>query len=116
MTGDISMLSNLGTCLQQLLEFVGANSLGQANLKWTNKSLSDHSIDITLTVSCVRNSDTEATMEASHQPSPFKQPSPSQSSLDSNQSTSEHSLLIYVGTDGLTVNYDNLVSLLASLG
>src|SRR5882762_1792661 len=116
MTGDISMPWNLETFIRQLLECVGPNSLGQANLRWTNKSLSDHSIDITLTVSCVRNSDTDRTMEASPQPLRFKQPSQSQSSLDSSQSTSEHFLPIFDGMAGPTISYADLVSLLLSQG
>src|SRR5882762_2392837 len=116
MTGDISMLSNLGTCIQQLLECVGPNSLGQANLKWTNKSLSDHSIDITLTVSCVRNSDTDRTTVVSPQPSPSKPPSPSQSSSGFNPNTSKHFLPILDGMDGPTISYDELASLLLSQG
>src|SRR5882762_212224 len=116
MTGDISMLSNLGMCIQQLLECVGPNSLGQANLKWTNKSLSDHSIDITLTVSCVRNSDTEVTMEASPQPSPSQPPSPSQSSSGFSANTSKHFLPMYDGRLGPTISYGSLVSLLLSQG
>src|SRR6267154_115833 len=110
------MLSNLGMCIQQLLECVGPNSLGQASLNWTDKSLSETSIDITLTVSCVRNSDTVPTTEANQQPLPCKPISPNQSSLGFSQSTFEHFLPIYGGTDGLILNYDSLVTWLASQG
>src|SRR5882672_79492 len=100
MTGDISMQLSLETCIQQLLECVGPTLAGQVIWQETRKSPNNLSTDITVTVLCVRNSDTEAIMEASPQPSPSKQPSLSQSSSDSNQSTSEHSLPIFVGING----------------
>src|SRR6267154_852423 len=110
------MLSNLGMCIQQLLECVGPNSLGQATLNWTDKSLTETSIDITLTVSCVRNSVTGRTTEANPPPSQCKPTSPSRSSLDFSPSTSELFLPIYDGMGGPMISYDDLVTWLRSQG
>src|SRR6267142_1164549 len=114
MTGDISMQLSLETCIQQLLECVGPTLSGQVIWQETRKSPNNLSTDITVTVSCAKSSDTARTTEASPQPLRFKQPSPNQSSSDSSQSTSEHSLPIFDGMHGPTINLDSLVSWLAS--
>src|SRR5258708_3869462 len=116
MTGDISRQLSLETCIQQLPECVGRTLGGPVTSSEIRLSRNDHSIDITLTVSCAKSSDTARTTEASPQPSPSKPPSPSQSSLDSNQSTSELSLHIFDGTRGPTINFELLASLLRSQG
>src|SRR6266478_398272 len=109
------MRSNLGTCTQLLLEYVGQDLIGQVTFEETKLLQNDHSIVITHTVSCVRSSDTEATTEANLQPSPSRPTSPSQSSSNSSPSTSTLSLVIYDGTDGPTMNSRRLGSLLPLL-
>src|SRR5882757_7552999 len=110
------MQSNLETCIQRLLECVGPTLGGQVTWQETRKSPNDHSTDITVTVSCARNSSMEATTEASPKPSPCKPPSPSPSLSDFSLSTSRHFLPIYDGTNGPMINYEELDSLLRSQG
>src|SRR5712664_2288796 len=98
------MQSNLEMFIQQLREFAGLSLNGPAILNEIKLSLSDHSIDITLTASCARNLVTAPTTEDSQKPSPCKPTSPSQSSLDSSQSTFEHFPLIRNELNGLTIH------------
>src|SRR5216684_1691002 len=106
------MLSNLGTCTQLLLEYVGQDLIGPEISSETKLSLSDHSIVITHTVSCARNWDMDPTTEASPKPSPSRPTSPSQLSSGSSQSTSKLSLPFYDGIYGPTINSNELGSLL----
>src|SRR6266403_2867640 len=106
MTQHIWRLANLETHIQQLLASVGLHSHGLATLKRIKGLQNPHTIDITLTVSCARNSDTDQTMEANPTPSPANPNSPSTSSKISNQNISAHSLPIYIGKDGWILSYD----------
>src|SRR6266403_3207161 len=99
------MPSNLGTCTQLLLEYVGQDLIGQVISEETKQLLSDHSIVITHTVSCARSSGMEATTEASPKPSPCKPTSPSPLSSGCSQNTSKRFLLIYDGMNGPTIKY-----------
>src|SRR5258706_4309513 len=102
--------------IQQLLESAGQVCHGPVILKRTKLSQKHLTIDITLTVSCARNSDTGQIMVASPIPSLDKPSSPSTSSKTSNQNTSRHFLRIYRGKDGWIINFVDMVTLLASLG
>src|SRR6266436_2119490 len=109
------MRSNLGTCTQLLLEYVGQDLIGQVTFEETKLLQNDHSIVITHTVSCAKSSAMAPTTGASPQPSPSRPTSPSQSSSDSSINTSTLSLVIYDGTDGPTMNSRRLDSLLPLL-
>src|SRR5712671_490052 len=95
---------NLEMCIQRLLESVGLTLDGRVTCEEIKLSLNSHSIDITLTVSCVRNLDTEATTEDSPKPSPCKPTSPSQSLSGFSPSTFEHFPLIRNELNGLTIH------------
>src|SRR6266403_4371044 len=105
MTQHIWRLANLETHIQQLLASVGLHSHGLATLKRIKGLQNPHTIDITLTVSCARNSDTDQTMEANPTPLPANPNSPSTSSKISNQNTSGHFLRICRSKDGWIVNF-----------
>ncbi len=110
------MRSSLETFTRLLLECVGRTLDGPVILDKIKLSLSSPSIATIRIDLCAKSSDTEATTEASLPPSQSKPPSQNQSSLDSNQSTSELSLLIYDGIGGPMIRFDHLVSLLHSVG
>src|SRR5882672_2576990 len=82
------MRSNLGTCTQLLLEYVGQDLVGQVISERTETLLTDRSIVITHTVSCARNWDMAPTTKANPKPSPCKPTSQSQLLSDFNQSIS----------------------------
>src|SRR5258706_5256241 len=115
MTQLTSKLVSPVTLIQQLLDSAGQACHGPVILKKTKLSQKHLTIDIALTVSCARNSDTGQMMVASPLPSPANPSSPSESSKISNPNTSAYSLPIWNGKDGWTVSYDELVTLLASL-
>src|SRR5260370_37340793 len=116
MTGGTSMLWNPETYIQQLLESVGLTWDGRATLREIKLSQNVHTIDITLTASCARNSVTVQTMEANPPPLQCKPTSPSQSSSDFSQNTSGRSLPIYDGMYGPMIPYEELVSWLRLRG
>src|SRR6266702_5774532 len=72
MTQDTWKLANLETHIRQLLESAGLHSHGLVTLKKIKGLQSPHTIDITLTVSCARNSDTDQTTQVNQKPSPNK--------------------------------------------
>src|SRR6202035_1898107 len=82
------MPSNLGMFIPQLLASVGLTWAGPQTSSEIRISLRDHIIDITLTASCVRNSDMGVTTEASQRPSQDKQSSQKQWSATFNPNTS----------------------------
>src|SRR5258707_13568040 len=86
--------------IQQLLILAGQVCHGPVILKKTKLSQKHLTIDITLTVSCARNSDTGQIMVASPLPSPVNPSSPSTSSKISSQSISRPSLPICRGKNG----------------
>src|SRR6267154_4965833 len=95
---------SLETCIQQLLESVGPSLGGRVTWVETRKSPNDHTTDITVTVSCARSSDMEATMEDRPRPSPDK-PSYLRLWLGTfSPNTLPHSLRIFDGTVTLTPN------------
>src|SRR5712671_3234209 len=98
------MQSNLAMSTRQLLESVGLTLDGRVTCEEIKLSLNSHSIGITLTASCARNWDTEATTEASPKPSPCKPTSPNPLSSGSSPSTSKLFPLIYVGINGPTIH------------
>src|SRR5260370_17627794 len=100
MTHPIWKLVNLGTLIQQLLVSVGQTCHGVEVLNVTSNSQNPHTIDITLTGLCVRNSATDQTTSANPTPSPANPSSHSTSSKTSSQSTSDHFLRIYRVTYG----------------
>ena len=116
MTQHTWKLANLETHIQQLLESVGLHSHGLATLKEIKGLQSPHIIDITLTVSCAKNSATVPTMEANPTPSQPKLSSQSPSSKISNPSISEPSLRTYNGKDGLMISFEDLATWLRSQG
>lgn len=73
MTIDTSQLVNLETLIQQWLESAGLPCLGPEILDKIKLLPKHHTIDITLTVSCVRNLDTDQITEVSLTLSPHSQ-------------------------------------------
>src|SRR5256885_15177490 len=92
MTRDILRLASPAIPTQQSHVFAGQISLGPASLKRIKLSPRRHTIDITLTVSCVRSSATEAIMEESLSLSLLSLDCQLMSSRLSNQSISLRSL------------------------
>src|SRR6267154_3452180 len=108
------MQSNLGTCTQLLLEYVGQDLVGQVISEETKLLLSDHSIGITHTVSCARSSVMAPTTEASQKPSPSKPTSPNPSSSGFSPSTLELSRLTLDGMGGPILSFEQMGSWLHS--
>src|SRR5271166_4468052 len=75
-TAATSTYVNLGTLTQQLLSLCGLDLGGPVIITLIEVSPSGRSIDITLTASCARRSDTAQTSEANHQQSPSRPSSP----------------------------------------
>src|SRR6266704_572877 len=115
MTQDIWKLANLETHIQQLLESVGLHSHGLVTLKKIKGLQSPHTIDITLTVSCARNSAMEVTMQGNQKPSQPKPDSPKQSSETSSPSIFVHFPRTSGGTAGLILNLEQLETLQRSV-
>src|SRR6266404_286832 len=115
MTQPISKLVSPVTLIQQLLDSAGQVCHGPVILKKTKLSQKHLTIDITLTVSCARNSDTGQIMVASPLPSPAKPNSPSTSSKISSQNTSRPSLVIYRGKNQWIADSEDMDTLLRSL-
>ena len=115
MMEDTLKLAKVATLIQQLLDSVGQTFPGQAFLKQIKISPSNYITDITLIVSCVRNSGMAPTMVESPLPSPANPSSPSTSSRISNPNTSKLSLPIYRGRSGWIINSVDMDTLLASL-
>ena|SRR6266446_4113891 len=115
MTQGIWKLANLETHIQQLLESVGLHSHGLVTLKKIKGLQSPHTIDITLTVSCARNSAMDRTMEGSQRPSPDKLGSQKPSLEISSLNTLERFPPIFGGTDGLTLSLEQSEILQLSL-
>src|SRR6266403_2408905 len=116
MTQPISKLVSPVTLIRQLLDSAGQVCHGPVILKKTKLSQKRLTIDITLTVSCARNSDTGQIMVASPLPSQPKPNSPSTSSKISSQSISEPFLRTSIGNDGLMINFEDLDFWLRSQG
>src|SRR6266404_3334235 len=116
MTQPISTPASQAILIQQLLESAGLAFLGQATLEEIRILPNNPTTDITLTVSCARNSDTVPTTEASPLPSPARPNSPSTSSKISSQSISEPFLRTSIGNDGLMINFEDLDFWLRSQG
>src|SRR5271166_5817581 len=75
-TAATSTCVNLATLTQQLLSLCGLDLGGPVIITLIEVSPSGRSIDITLTASCARRSDTAQTSEANHQQSPSRPSSP----------------------------------------
>ena len=116
MMEDTLKLAKVATLIQQLLDSVGQTFPGQAFLKQIKISPSNHITDITLTVSCVRNSGMAPTMVESPLPSPANPSSPSTSFKISSQSISKPFLRTSTGNDGLMINFEDLDFWLRSQG
>ncbi len=114
MTQGTSKLVSPVTLIRQLLESAGQVCHGPVILKKTKLSQKHLTIDITLTVSCARNSDTGQIMVASPLPSPLKPNSLSQSSPTSSPNISGLFPLTLNGSTGWRITYDDLDTLLAS--
>src|SRR5229473_1927706 len=104
MTGDTSTLSNRETFIQRLHGFAGLILDGLETSSEIKLSRNGHTTVITITDSCAKSSDTEATTEANPTPSLSKPSSQSGWSLDSSQNISPPFLLILRDSDGQTVN------------
>src|SRR6266849_3243856 len=104
MTGNTSTLSNRETFIQRLHGFAGLILDGLETSSEIKLSRNGHTTVITITDSCVRSSDTEATTEANPTPSPSKPNSLSGWSLDSSQSTSPPFLLTLSDSNGLIID------------
>src|SRR5229473_2058190 len=111
MTGDTSTLSNRETFIQRLHGFAGLILDGLETSSEIKLSRNGHTTVITITDSCVRNSDMEATTEASHTPSPSKPSSLSGWSLDSSQSISLPFQVTLSDSNGPTMSYQEWVTL-----
>src|SRR5216684_5543351 len=115
MTGDTSTLSNRETFIQRLHGFAGLILDGLETSSEIKLSRNGHTTVITITDSCAKSSDTEATMVANPTPSQNKPNSLSGWSLDSSQSTSMHFQHILSDLDGTTLSFQELAALRRSL-
>src|SRR5216683_623363 len=102
MTGNTSTLSNRETFIQRLHGFAGLILDGLETSSEIKLSRNGHTTVITITDSCVRNSDMDRTTEDSPTPSLSKPSSQSGLWQDSNQSISQLSRLILNDLSGLT--------------
>src|SRR5271166_418872 len=75
-TAATSTYVSLATLTQQLLSLCGLDLGGPGTVARIARSQTETSIDITLTVSCARKSDTAQTSEANPQQSPSRPSSP----------------------------------------
>ena len=104
-TPDTWTQSNRETFIRQLLDNVGPIYPGQEISRRISIQPNNHFTVITITASCVRNSDMVPTTEASPQLSPNKPASPSESSNSSNLNTSPLSPPTCYGTSMLSKPY-----------
>src|SRR6266851_5127509 len=111
MTGNTSTLSNRETFIQRLHGFAGLILDGLETSSEIKLSRNGHTTVITLTASCAKSSDMEATTEAN--PTDFQRKPSSQSgwSLSSSQSTSEPFQLTLSDSNGPTMSYQEWVTL-----
>lgn len=109
---DTSTRLNLATFTQQLLEFVGPMLLGQVISDEIKILPNNHTIDITHTVSCAKSSATEATTADSQRPLANKLSYPKPSSETSSPNTFVRFPVISGGMHTLTINSDELETLL----
>src|SRR5216683_2838661 len=111
MTGNTSTLSNRETFIQLLHGFAGLILDGLETSSEIKLSRNGHITVITITDSCARSSDMEATTEDSHADSPRKPNSLSGWSLDSSPSTSEPFQVTLSDSNGPTMSYQEWVTL-----
>src|SRR6266851_9676577 len=111
MTGNTSTLSNRETFIQRLHGFAGLILDGLETSSEIKLSRNGPITVITITDSCVRNSDMEATTAASPTPSPSKPSSLSGWSLDSSQSISLPFQVTLSDSNGPTLSYQGLGAL-----